>query len=359
MRHLIFLGILVIGLFSSADSRAGWQEEWDRTVKAAKKEGRVSMFGPGGPHRRDSLTIPFQKKYGIAVDYLPGRVGGIPPRLAAARRAGHYIWDIVSAGGLEALLLPMNVLDPIEPALILPEVKNKKNWRGGEFEFLDPGRTIFVMNQHQRGVLFINNRQVDPKEFTSYRDLLDPKWKGKIITDDPRTPGPSQSAFLFFYLHPDLGPGFIRELLQQKLLILKNYGQEVDLVGSGKYPVGVGLVEAIAEQRMRQGVPITILDPRQMKEGSDIQAADSQLGLINKAPHPNAAKVYINWLLSKEGQISYVRASGFISNRVDVPTDHTPAWKIPRAGSIKTYGLGPRKIAMEKMVPFVRGVLGR
>ena len=359
MKYLIFLSILLVGFLGSTASRAGWQEEWERTVKAAKKEGKVPIFGRVGSHRRDSMTVAFQKKYGIAVDYLPGRVAGIPPRLGAARRAGHYIWDIVSAGALEGLLLPMNVLDPIEPALILPEVKNKKNWRGGDFEFLDPGRTIFVMNKYQRGTIFVNTSQVDAKEFKSYRDLLDPKWKGKIVTDDPLKPGPGNGTFLFFYQHPDLGPSFIRELLQQKMLILKHYGQEVDAVGSGKFPVGVGLAEALVEQRMRQGVPVTIVDPRQLKEGSDVSPADSQLGLINKAPHPNAAKVYINWLLSKEGQISIVRASGYISNRVDVPTDHTRAWRIPRPGSIKTYGLGPRKIAREKMIPFVRGVLGR
>jgi len=348
MRYLIILSIMVIGLFSSGDSRAGWQEDWERTVKAAKKEGRVSMFGPVGHHRRDSLTVPFQKKFGIAVDYIPSRVAGIPPRVAAARGAGHYIWDIVSAGALEALFLPMNILDPIEPALILPEVKNKKNWKGGDFEFLDSGRTVLVMNQYHRPLLFINNRQVDSKQFKSYRDLLDPKWKGKILADDPLKPGPGLATFLFFYLHPDLGPSFIRELLQQKLIFMKSYGQEVDSVGSGKFPVGVGLADSLAEQRIRQGVPITIVDPWQMKEGSDRSAADSQLGLLNKAPHPNAAKVYINWLLSKEGQTSIVRASGYISNRVDVPTDHAPAWKIPRPGSIKTY-----------VIPFIRGILGR
>ena len=85
MRYLIFLSIFVIGLFSSAVSRAGWQEEWERTVKAAKKEGKVSMFGPTGTARRDALVRPFEKKFGITVEYLGGRVTTFPPRIAAER----------------------------------------------------------------------------------------------------------------------------------------------------------------------------------------------------------------------------------------------------------------------------------
>jgi hypothetical protein len=60
-------------------------------------------------------------------------------------------------------------------------------------------------------------------------------------------------------------------------------------------------------------------------------------GIFNRAPHPNAAKVYINWLLSKEGQTINARATGYISNRLDVPTDHAAPWRVPQPGSIKTY----------------------
>ncbi len=359
MRYLLFVSILLVGLLGSTASRAAWQEEWERTVKAAKKEGRVAMFGPTGTDRRDALVLPFQKKFGIKVDYLGGRASGIPPRISAERGARRYLWDFVVAGAQEVLLHPMKILEPLEPAFILPEVKNKKNWRGGDFEFLDPQRSILVISSYQRSLLFVNSKEVDAKEFKSYRDLLNPKWKGKIVTDDPRKPGPGQATFAFFYQHPDLGPAFIRALAKQKLLILKNYGQEIDHVGSGKYPVGLGLSGSMADQRIRQGVPIVIVDTRQMKEGSDVSPGIAQLGLFNKAPHPNAAKVYINWLLSKEGQIPFVKATGYISKRLDVPTDHAPAWSVPQPGAVKTYGIGPRKLVIDEVVPFLRQVLGR
>jgi len=359
MRYFILVSILLIGLLSSAASRAGWQEDWERTVKAAKKEGKVSMFGPTGTARRDALVRPFEKKYGIPVEFLPGRGSTIPPRIAAERGARRYNWDLVVAGGLEALILPMNVLDPLEPAMILPEVKDLKNWRGGEFEFVDPGRTILVMSPFTRGMLFINTKLVRETEFTSYKDLLKPKWKGKIVTDDPLKPGPGQATFAFFYRHPDLGKNFIRQLVKQDMLVLKNYGQEIDLVGSGKRPVGIGLSESIAEARQRLGIPILITDIRKLKEGADINPAIGMVGLFNRARHPNAAKVYINWLLSKEGQTAFVRATGYISARLDVPTDHTPYWKIPVPGAIKTYGIPARIIVRKEVLPFLRTVFKR
>ena len=83
-------------------------------------------------------------------------------------------------------MIPMGAFDPLEPALILPDVKNPKTWRGGAIEFLDPGKTVIVMTPFQRGTIFYNTKLVNAKEFKSYKDLLDPKWKGKMVVDDPR-----------------------------------------------------------------------------------------------------------------------------------------------------------------------------
>lgn len=337
----------------------GWQEEWDRVQQSAKKEGRVAMIGPVGSDRRDALTLPFQQKYGIAVEYLPDTARGIPPRIATEREAGRYLWDIIIAGALEIILLPMNVLEAVEPALILPEVRDAKLWRGGALEFLDPGRTILVMTPFHRGTLFVNPTLVDPKNFKSYKELLDPKWKGKIVIDDPRRPGPGQATFTFFYLHPNLGPTFIRELGRQQLLVLRDYSQEADAVGQGKYPAGIGFSDSIVEERAKQGVPIAIVDPRQLREGSDVSPASGQVGLFTKAAHPNAAKLYLNWLLSKEGQTAFARATGYVSNRLDVPTDQAAPWRVPQPGAIKTYGLEARKVVSSELIPLLQEVLGR
>ncbi len=335
------------------------QDEWAAVVSAAKQEGKLMLIGPAGSDRRDSLTLPFQQKYGISIEYLPDPAPVIPTRVINERQAGRYLLDVVIAGALEDILLPLKVLEPLDQFLILPEVTNAKNWRGGAIEYIDSSHTILIMTPFQRGTLFVNTQLVEPKELRSYKDLLDPKWTGKIGLDDPRKAGPGQATFTFFYLHPELGPEYVRALANQKPIIFKDYAQEVDSLGRGKFPLAVGLSDSLVEQRAKQGVPLAIIDPRQLKEGSDVSPASGGLGVFNRAPHPNAAKLYVNWLLSKEGQTSFARGAGYISSRVDAPTDHAAPWRVPQPGAIKTYGLQARNELRTKILPLLYDVFGR
>src|SRR5258705_2098169 len=193
--------ILLLVSFGSAQAAAPWQNEWEQTLRAAKKEGRVVVVADASAEVRDALTGPFTEKYGIAVDYFGVQGREIGPRVGAERKAGQYLWDIYMHGTTTALTVmnPMGAFDPLEPALIAPDVKEPQNWRGGSLEFVDPGRRIMVAIAMQRGTIFINSDLVDPKEFKSYKDLLNPKWKGKLAIDDPSRSGPWQSTFTFFF----------------------------------------------------------------------------------------------------------------------------------------------------------------
>jgi iron(III) transport system substrate-binding protein len=262
------------------------------------------------------------------------------PQIQTERQAGQFNWDVWVDGTTTALtgLLPLGALDPLAPALILDEVKDPKVWRGGAPEYLDDEKRVLVMTPFQRGTVFYNPTLAKPEDFKSYKDLLDPKWKGKLLIDDRRNAGPGQATFTFFYLHPELGPEFIRALGKQEPQITRDWAQQVDMVGQGRVPVLIGGVDAIVEQRMRQGVPIAVADPRMIKEGSDTSPANGAMGMFNRAPHPNAAKVFINWLLSKEGQTVFAQAQGYVSARDDVPLPEGSApWRVPVPGAIKTY----------------------
>ncbi len=359
MNVKLLLMILLLGTFVPAAAQASWQEEWERTLAAAKQEGRVAVTGPGGPEARGTLTRPFTKKYGITVEFMGGSGRTTSPRVLTERRAHRYLWDVYVSGTTTGLttMLPAGAFDPLEPALILPEVKDPNRWRGGGLEFVDEGRQLMVMTPSYRGIIFVNTKMVNPEEFTSYKSLLDPKWKGKIVIDDPRKPGPGNATFLFFYLHPELGMDFIRAFARQRPIILKNYRQEVDLVAQGKYPILLGGWELPVEVLMKKGLPITIIKPAQLREGSDVSPSNGAVALYNKAPHPNAAKVYVNWLLSKSGQTLFSRAMGYISARQDVSTKHSP-WRVPKPGSIKTYTLEAMAVKRE-LVPKLQKVFGR
>jgi iron(III) transport system substrate-binding protein len=341
--------------FNSASVAA----EWESTLAAAKKEGKVSVITDVTATLRDALTLDFQKKYGISVELFGSSGREVAPRVGAERKAGRFLWDIYIHGSSTALqaMIPMGAFDPLEPALILPDVKDPKTWRGGAIEFLDQDKTVMVMTPFQRGTIFYNTKLVDAKEFKSHKDLLDPKWKGKIITDDPRRAGPGFATFTFFYLHPELGPDFIRALGKQQLTILRDYAQEVDAVGQGRYPVLIGAADFVAINRAKQGAPIAIVDARQLKEGTDVSPTNGNLAMFNKAPNPNAAKVYINWLLSKDGQTIFARANGYVSARLDVPTDHTEPWRVPLPGAIKTYTKAAMQVR-DSLQPLLKEALG-
>lgn len=367
---LAVLAALVLGVGCAPAARPGPSptsapaapapSEWDQTLDAARREGSVAVMSLEGDDIREAMTQPFERKYGISVDFLGDAGPGIPPRVANERQAGQYLWDVYVHGtttGLAAML-PMGAFDPLEPTFILPDVKDPKTWRGGELEFLDPGRTLAVISPFQRGTLFVNSSLVQPDEIKSYQDLLDPKWRGRMVMNDPRRAGPGQATFTFFYRHPDLGPDFIRALGRQEITILRNFQQEVDLVGQGRYPILIGTADAIAEARIKQGVPITIVDPRQLKEGSDVSPANGALALFNRAPHPNAAKVYINWLLSQEGQTAFARATGYVSARLDASTDHALPWRVPLPGAIKTYDQEAMDVRDRLVRPLLEEVFG-
>ena len=337
----VFIVALLVG-FSGETVAA----DWESTLAAAKKEGKVSVITDVTASLRDALTREFQKKYGISVELFGSAGREVPPRIAAERKSGQFLWDIYIHGSTTALqsMIPMGAFDPVEPALIQQDIKDPKTWRGGAIEFLDPGKTVIVMTPFHRGTIFYNSKLVSAKEFTSHKDLLNPKWKGKLVVDDPRRGGPGVATFTFFYLHPQLGADFIRALGKQQMTILRDYAQEIDAVGQGRYPVLVGGADFVAVSRAKQGVPIAIVEPRELKEGTDVSPANGNVALFNRAPNPNAARIYVNWLLSKEGQTSFARANGYVSARLDVPTEHTEPWRVPLPGAIKTYTLDAMQV---------------
>lgn len=333
--------------------------DWESTLAAAKKEGKVAVLTDITAAMRDALTLEFQKKYGIPVELMGVSGREVAPRVTAERKAGQFLWDVYVHGSTTALeaMIPMGAFDPLEPALILADVKEAKTWRGGAMEFLDPSKMVVVMTPFHRGTILYNTKLVNGQEFKSHKDLLQPKWKGKMAMDDPRRAGPGAATFTFFYLHPELGADFIRALGKQQIAILRDYAQEVDAVGQGRYPVLIGAADFVANNRAKQGVPISIVDPRQLKEGTDLSPANGTLALFNRAPDPNAAKIYINWLLSKEGQTTFARANGYISARLDVPTDHAEPWRIPQSGAIRTYTKAAMQ-AKENLQPLLQEVFG-
>jgi len=336
-------------------------KEWNRVLAVAKKEGTVGvMSSAGGAENRRALTEPFQNKYGINVEYFSSSGSQMVARIKSERAAGISQWDIFIGGTSTPLtgLKPDGVLAPLEPALILPEVKEGKNWFGGKLDFADKEGTVLDMLAYSKSIIHVNTSMVKPEELSSVKDLLNPKWKGKILAADPRAPGAGQTAFNFMLAHKDLGPDFIRQLAKQEIHLLRDDRQAAEWVVTGKYPILLGGSDTDIEPFMRQNLPIRIIDPRTLKEGGYLSVGPGGISLLTNSPHPNAAKVYLNWLLSKEGQTLFVKSNGAQSRRLDTPIPPEP-WKFrPDLKYWVSYGEEAVSSIQNKLRPLLKEVFG-
>jgi ABC-type Fe3+ transport system substrate-binding protein len=360
---MVLLGLfLILVSTSSFGQDQGWRKEWESVLAAAKKEGKVAVISSaGGTEARTALTETFRSKYGIEVEYLRAPAAAVTAsRVKSERSAGQYLWDIFIGGTTTPMtaLKPEGILDSIEPALILPEVKDGKNWVGGKLDFAEKDRMILVMLSYSKSAIFINTNLARAEEFKSVKDILDPKWKGKLLAGDPRVAGPGQATFAFFAAHKDLGADFIRLLASQNLQFVRDYRQGVEWLALGKYPILIGGSDVDAELFINQGLPLRIINPSQLKEGGYLTVGPGAISLLSRAPHPNASKVYLNWLLSREGQTIFAKAVGYPSRRLDTPKP-TEAWKFPpQPGYWVSYDEAAVTGTRVRLLPLLKEVFG-
>jgi iron(III) transport system substrate-binding protein len=172
---------------------------------------------------------------------------------------------------------------------------------------------------------------VDVKDFKSYWDLVNPKWKSKIVAFDPRASGYGATAARFFYHHPELGPQFLKRFYSEMdVTLYRQIPQGEDWLATGKFALCLCRHQSIGEA-MQQGLPVDVIDAHALKEAAPLGSNSETMALINKAPHPNAARLFINWFLSKEGQLDFQKTSvngpeGALSSlRMDIPKEGIPA----------------------------------
>ena len=277
-------------------------------MKAAEEERELVIYMTQAfePVFREA----FQKKYPkIKVTMVTGRGPELSQRVMSERRADKFMVDLYISGNISPLTVfhRAKILEPVRPLLLLPEVVDTSGWFEGKHHYDDPeNRYIFVFEGTPRsGEITYNTKLVNPSEIKSYWDLLNPKWKGKIVSVDPLVSGPISAAQIFFYKHPDLGPEFLRRFhAETDITILRSNEQLLDWLSTGKYSFGIGARDV--DTAMMHGLPLNQFLPASLKEGSSVTAYNGTLSFFNRAPHPNAAKVAVNWLLSREGQTTWL-----------------------------------------------------
>lgn len=333
-RFVIWLvsALSVDGGVAFAAGAEAWKADWERTLAAAKKEGQLTLYGSAD---YETLFAEFHKRFPeIKVTGVYGRGADVAKRMMAERRAERYLADLYVNGMTTGynVFYKAKALDPIPPVLLLPEVVDPSKWWQGKHHYVDPeNRFLFNINGETRIVLAYNTKLVNPAEIKSYWDVLNAKWKGKLVAYDP-TLGGAGDAMRFFYHQKSLGPEFIKRVLTETDLVISTDTRQMgDWLAGGKFALSIfaPISRMDLDVMQTQGLPVAWFAPEQLKEGAYITAGSGGVALINKAPHPNAAKIALNWLLSREGQIAYQRIftqgdDGPDSLRIDIPKDKVP-----------------------------------
>ncbi len=306
---------------TAKDTRPAWETDWEKTVAGAKREGTLTVYEQWGPQARTLLGKALKDRFGINIEFVSaGTSTQLVPKLTRERQAGLYLADVIGSGGPTALtqMKPAGILAPIAPMLVLPEAIDPKAWRGGKL-FLDDGKLLVGMSADFGSYVGRNTDLVKDGEVKSFYDLLDPKWKGKIVLHDPTITGPG-NAFVFTVaglLGQDKINDYLRQFARQEPVLVRDYRLQIEGLAKGKYALVAGLHAPTLKEFQKLGAPVAKL---RVKEGGSASAGAGALALpAGTLPHPNAARVFINWVLTKEGQTLFSQGYMRPSARMDVP----------------------------------------
>lgn len=296
-------------------------------AKAAKKEGKVSLTNSATPVFSENVLPVFEKESGIKVDLVSGRSSELVPKLQSERNAKIYSYDVFLGGAstLASVFYPNKWITPFKSALITKEALDPKAYVLGELPFKDPeGEYVFANSSYATGQLAYNTDKVDPADISTWESLLDPKWKGKIVIDDPT--GGGSGGHVASGLRDKFGDEFFLKLYKdQKPAILADYEQELNGVASGQYLVGIAPRSELIRAMKKKGLPIDITTPTDARMSSN---GASNLAIYSHAPHPNAAALFANWLACPEGNELFNGSYDYVSVRNDVKSDAPSYMKI-------------------------------
>ncbi len=305
-------------LAEAQTSKTNWQAEWERVVAAAKKEGKVVVSLPASAELRRGIEQGFQQKYGIETEIITGRGASVVRRIADEAKANVHHFDVHIGGSLSFVtgLLDEDVLEPFQPAFILPAVQNPKQWWGGHMWVDNDSRYIYSFQAYLTESMWYNPNLVKVNELRSYDDFLNPKWKGKIGFLDPRTPGAGDSNWTYMWMTK--GEDYLKKLAMQSIVLGRDQRLLAENLAKGGIAIVIGLTEYSFLPFVKAGLPVKPIPP--LKEGTYGTGGSGNVAIIRDHPHPNAAKVFVNWLLSKEGQEVFTKAMGQATRRLDVDT---------------------------------------
>ncbi len=309
---------------SGASSQAQSPDrKWDELVAQGKKEGKVTVYTSANPATTGAISAAFREKYGINVEFVIAKGNELVTRVLKETQAGIRLADVMAIGA--STLIDVKAggvpLEDMAPFLLLPEVSDAKSWLGNRQPFFDQDRRIVAFQALYTPPGVVNTDLVKLEQIKSYYDLVKPEWKGKIAMGDPTVSGTARTWVAYMLLRglgKEKGQEFIDRLIKQQPFITRDDRLVVEWVMRGKYSIVIGPYSQTVSELQLAGAPLKWM---KMQEGGYITPGGGCLALFKERPSVSAGVVFVNWLLSKEGQALFAKYYGAPSARTDIPVD--------------------------------------
>jgi ABC-type Fe3+ transport system substrate-binding protein len=322
-RIVFRLAAFVLLLGPALAQPADWQAAWARTLAAARQEGKLVMcVSPGAP-RRDYLLKQWKEDFPdieLSVSTVSG--SAFVPSVVTERAAGKYLWDVFGSGpntGVTAVRA--GLFDALLPELILPEVRDPAIWGGWEDAFYDADKKYVLGLLIDLETPYYNALIVPPDKAKTLglKLLLDPAYRGRIVWYDPRIEGPGSPHLPL--IARVLGEESLRRLItEQEPVFVGNFNDVASAIVRGKADIGLGgNSRLVLKEYYAAGMKLDVRplgnNPEVAWRGTD----GNTVAVFNKRPHPNAARLFVNWLMTKRIAAGIARVQDYDSRRADVP----------------------------------------
>ena len=321
------------GAPASGSGQAQAKSSWNDVVAAANMEGSVTVISVGPEDERVDITEAFKKRFpNINIEMTMMPPSGPTPKLMTEFQVKKVSTDIEIVGVNGNLpLMDAGALDDLHPYLAGPDTDESKQLNG-KWHFADNAQKYLLVFSAYVKLAWAYPSTLDGSQFKSWKDVLDPKWKGKIIMGDPTTPGAGSAMAAYWYLSPELGKSFVDQFFKnQDVKFSRDDNQMINSVGHGESQIGIGISDGIMADDIAKGLPIKAQAAANLSEKPYVTAGTGVLAVPKGAPHPNAAKVFTNWFLSPEGQTVWEKR-GTPSYRQDIPHTGVLDVMVPKPG---------------------------
>jgi ABC-type Fe3+ transport system substrate-binding protein len=327
-------GLMLVAATACAPSAAGaadWGQTWQEIKAAGQAEGEIIFRTGANETKQYRQWLPeLEKTVGLRIQLISGSPTELAAKLVAEQRAGRPMADLWISGpsSIVNIFVPAGAAQDLKPLLMHPEVTDPTVWFGDELPWASAWSLAFAAEANN-GMIVYNKKLVDPNGFESYWDILNPKWKGRIVMRDPRADAvESPRTFLYAVMGQDF---YTRLFDEMQPVIAPDARTAVEWVARGKYAFCILGCNRAGEAAEADGLPVKAEFPKMLKEGIPVGMGGNGLTAISNPPHPAATKYFINWFLSREGQIFYQKITGNFSLRKDIPRDGVDSGNMIRA----------------------------